>query len=297
MRDKSAKADISELAARQHGVVSTRQLMAAGLTRSAISRWLRTGGLHRLHQGVYAVGHPAVSMHGRWMAAVLACGGGPSDTGGRTVLESVGSTLSHRSAAALWQLLPPQRGSVDVSIPGNGGREIRRGIRIHRCNSLTPACVTSRHGISVTTPLRTIFDLRRTAPPDEVRRAIRQADVLDLRTGEPETDRTRSELESLLLDLCRRHGLPLPEVNVRVASLLIDFLWRERRLVVETDGFRFHRGREAFEADRERDLKLKALGYDVIRLSHRQVVEQPKQVVEVLRPILLPRDLEADERR
>ncbi len=121
----------------------------------------------------------------------------------------------------------------------------------------------------------------------ELKRATRQASVLGLQVGKPsETDRTRSELEYLFLRLCRRYGLSKPEVNVPIDSLLVDFLWRDRRLIVETDGYRYHRGRAAFEEDRDRDLKLKTLGYEVIRLSYRQVKEKPAQAADLLAALL-----------
>jgi very-short-patch-repair endonuclease len=121
----------------------------------------------------------------------------------------------------------------------------------------------------------------------ELRQAIRQAGVLGLRIdAERKPDRTRSELEHLFLRLCQRHGLPIPQVNVRIDSFLVDFLWRDRRLIVETDGYQYHSGRAAFEADRDRDLKLKACGYEVIRLSYRQVVEEPERVAESLSGLL-----------
>lgn len=99
-------------------------------------------------------------------------------------------------------------------------------------------------------------------------------------------DRTRSELERLFLRLCRLHRVPVPEVNVRVGPFLVDFLWRDRRLVVETDGYRYHRGWHAFEDDRTRDLRLRILGYEVIRLSFRQVVDEPERVAAVLKGAL-----------
>lgn len=214
------------------------------------------------------------------MAAVLACG--------------EGAVVSHRSAAALWGLLPTRSAVVDVSIPGTGGRVGRAGIRLHRARTLTPDATTRRHGLPVTTPHRSIADLRRTLgrrdgiSSEELRRAIRQAGVLGLPLGmEAIPDGTRSELERLFLRLCRQHGLPLPEVNAKVESLEVDFLWRNRRLIVETDGYRYHRGRAAFEKDRERDLRLRTLGYDVIRVSYRQVVGWPDEVVTVLRASLL----------
>lgn len=101
-----------------------------------------------------------------------------------------------------------------------------------------------------------------------------------------EQDGTRSELERRFLLLCRQHRLPPPEVNVRIAGLLVDFAWRDHGLVVETDGYRFHRGHVAFEDDRSRDLRLRQAGFDVIRLSYRQVLEGSKQVADVLRRAL-----------
>ena len=100
-------------------------------------------------------------------------------------------------------------------------------------------------------------------------------------------DRTRSELEFLFLDLCRKHRLPVPEVNIWIGALLVDFVWRDRKLIVETDGYRYHRGRVAFEDDRTRDLKLRALGYDVIRLTHRQVVSGSEEVLAALKKALV----------
>jgi hypothetical protein len=206
------------------------------------------------------------------------------------------ATISHRSAASLWGLLPLGDGSVDVSVPGEGGRRKRKGIRLHRSSSLSPASVTLRNGIPVTTPQRTVVDLRRAASaknpqcvvsPKELRRAVRQAEVLGLSIGSGATgDRTRSELERAFLGFCLRYRLPVPEVNVRIGSFVVDFLWRDSMLIVETDGYRYHRGRLAFEDDRDRDLKLRALGYDVVRLSHRQVMHEPQLVAATLRPSL-----------
>jgi very-short-patch-repair endonuclease len=223
------------------------------------------------------------------MAAILA-GEGNGGIGRQTAV------LSHRAAASLWRLLPPEPGPVDVSISGDGGRGLRKGIRLHRSRTLTSEMTTRHLRIPVTTPSRTISDLRRTASawarsggvsPWELRRAIRQADVLGLALGEEaDLDRTRSDLERSFLRLCRKYGLRTPEVNVWIDSYEIDFHWGAHRLIVETDGYRYHRGRTAFEHDRSRDLRLRALGYEVIRLSYRQVNDDPQQVADVLRKLL-----------
>jgi predicted transcriptional regulator of viral defense system len=163
MSDKRAiDRAIARLAANQHGVVSVDQLRAIGLDLDAISYRVRVGWLYRVHRGVYAVGHPHLTVEGRWMAAVLACG--------------QGAVLSHRSAAALWGMLPSQPGFPEVTVPGHGGRRRREGIRLHRSISLYPAHATLRLGIPVTTPARTLADLRRCATPDELREALRQAE-------------------------------------------------------------------------------------------------------------------------
>ena len=154
--------------------------------------------------------------------------------------------------------------------------------------------MTLRKGIPVTTPGRTIADLRRASrggarliSSRELRRAIRQASVLGLPIDHgPEVDRTRSDLERDFLALCRRHRLPSPNVNVRIGPHLVDFLWPDRRLVVETDGYVFHRGRLAFESDRARDLDLRARGFEVHRLAEKQVNEEPALVAEVVRAAL-----------
>ena len=97
---------------------------------------------------------------------------------------------------------------------------------------------------------------------------------------------TRSELERRFLRLCRRHRLPTPEVNVRIGPFIVDFLWRDRALIVETDGYRFHRGRSAFEGDRARDVELKLRGYEVVRFTYRQVVDEAAGVARTLRALL-----------
>jgi putative AbiEi antitoxin of type IV toxin-antitoxin system/uncharacterized protein DUF559 len=276
MRRQSANPDreIAEVAALQYGVVSIAQLREAGLDKSAVKRRALAGRLHPVHRGVYAIGHLHLSVEARWMAAVLAYG--------------TGAVLSHRAAAAAWRLLPDQPGApVDISVPNDTGKKIRRGIRLHRCPSLDPKAVTRHRRIPITTPARTVLDLSRVATPVEVRRARRQAAVLGLRIdGESKDDVTRSELEFLFLELCRRYRLPLPEVNIWIAGVFVDFTWRERRLIVETDGYHYHRGRVSFEDERARDLRLRSHGFEVVRLTYGQVARQPKETATALRKLL-----------
>lgn len=200
-----------------------------------------------------------------------------------------GAALSHMSAAALWGLLKPEGGPIDVSLPSNSGRRRRSDIRIHRCASLRADQVTERHRIPVTTPMRTIEDLRGTVPPHLVRRAIRQAELagyrLELRAA-ARTHGTRSDLELDFLTFCRRHRLPAPEVNVRVGRWTVDFVWPDERVAVETDFYGYHRGSVAFEDDHQRDLALRRRGYAVRRYTGAQIRNHPAEVVADLGEVL-----------
>jgi very-short-patch-repair endonuclease len=281
MRQKSAtRGDpaVARIAGGQHGVVSLSQLAASGIGTSAIARRVRSGRLHRIHRGVYAVGHRHLDADGRWLAAVLACG--------------PGAALTHRSAAALWGIRPQSSGAVEVTVPGHSGRRRRHGLVVHRSKTLVPADVIRRRGISVTRPERTVLDLRRVLAADQFDAALHRAEALRLDVGRQlgfEFDRSRSELERILIRLCRRHRLPAPETNVRVGRFEVDFLWRDGALIVETDGFRHHGTRRAFERDRARDARLAVLGYRVVRVTHRQLTVDPESAAATLRALLVAR--------
>ena len=275
---------IARLAAHQHGVLSVQQLKGLGLSTSAIGDRVTAGRLHRIHRGVYAVGHDALSNEGSWMAAVLACGDG--------------AVLSHGDAAALWRMLRPHRApaaggrgehSVDVTVPSGNGRARRPGIRVHRSSFLSTADLTCHNGIPVTKPARTLRDLRRVLPARQFAAAVRQAEFLRLSIGDAaSSDRTRSELEARFLALLRRHRLPQPVVNVEVATYIVDFLWPIERLIAELDGWEAHGTRSAFEADRSRDAHLKVLGYEVVRFTWRQIESDSATVAATIRALLAP---------
>jgi very-short-patch-repair endonuclease len=264
---------IAAIAGRQHGVIAVAQLREAGFDEAAVRRQVSAGRLHRLHRGVYAVGHRSLSWRGRWLAAVLAAGDG--------------AVLSHSSAAALWQFLRPIQGPVHLSLPAAVHRSPRPGLAFHRSRTLTTDHVTHRHGIAVTTAARTIEDIRGTVEPYLFRRALRQAELAGHRVPHlAVTKRTRSDLELLFLALCDDHALPRPEVNVRVAGRLVDFLFREQRLVVETDSWDYHRGSVAFEDDHERELALHAHGLATRRYTGEQLESAPETVAADLRGAL-----------
>ncbi|HEU4658280.1 MAG TPA: type IV toxin-antitoxin system AbiEi family antitoxin domain-containing protein [Capillimicrobium sp.] len=286
---------IAALAGRQHGVVAHRQLSELGLSDRAISRRLAAGRLIPIHHGVYAVGHAALSQHGRWLAAVLACG--PT------------AVLSHGSAAALWELTSYQPSKIHVIVQTYAGLTAPRGVRLHRYRSLVPQDVARRRAIPVTSVARTLLDLAPVLPRRKLERAIGQADVfglLDIRDAErliaahprrpgvkafaasltrhrPELALSRSDFEDRLVELCERHDLPAPRKNVLLADLEVDLHWPGTDVVAEADGFAFHRTRAAFENDRRRDAVLSLAGYRVHRFTDRQVAGQPELVAAVLR--------------
>lgn len=239
------------------------------------------------------------------MAAVLACG--------------EGALLSHRSAAALWSLGPYtiESAPMDVTvIERDSGR--RHGIRAHRVHALAPDEATTRRRIPTTTPARTLLDLAAEVSGRELEAAVAEAErrrlatdrqVLALIARYPTRrgtralrrllDRgtrpalTRSEAEERFLALIRRAQLAPPEVNVLVGRYEVDFLWREQRGVVEIDGFAHHSDRVAFERDRRRDADLAAEGYTVVRITWRQIVEEPATVVARVAQALVRRSFVA----
>lgn len=277
MRDKPfirpPEACVAQLARCDHGVLATPELLACGLTRPGIQRRVEAGRLHRLYQGVYAVGHAALSREGRWLAAVKASG--PN------------AALSHQSAAQLWTLMPRYAGPIHITAPANRNPRGARGLAVHRSRTLTDGETVRRNRILVTTPSRTLRDLKRVLPREQWEAAVDRArgcgfDESDVVDEAP----TRSALERRFLRLCSRHRIPPPRVNVPVGGFLVDFLWEKSRLIVEVDGYAFHSGRTAFETDRARDAELIALGYRVVRFTYRQVTEQPALVVSRIRALL-----------
>ena len=294
----SPDAEIAQLAFAQHGVVTYAQLRAAGLAAGAINLRVRSGRLHRLHRGVFAVGHPRISREGRWSAAVLALG--------------EGAVLSHVSAAALWGIRHSSSAYVHVTVPTAGGRTRRRGVVVHRSLTLGPADVDEEQAIAVTSVSRTLLDLAGVLSPTRLERAVERslaARRFDLRAVEAvlaanprrpgatalaeiiagihdEPSLTRQELEARMLDLCDDHGIERPEVNVLVDGIEVDFLWRAHRLIVETDGREYHETPIAFARDRERDERLTVLGYRVVRFTYRRLVHHAAAVAATLRALL-----------
>lgn len=269
---------IARIAAAQGGAVSRWQLLEAGVASGAIGHRCRSGRLHPLHRGVYAVGHPALGRHGREWAALLACG--------------ADAVLSYRSAAVVWGMIATWEGDVDVTAP-RSRRATRRGLCVHSARRLSRAEVRASRGLRLTSPARTLLDLAEVLPRRGLVRTVNEARVLGLATpleierqlarspgrhGRADLARalgggnaTRSELEDRFSSLIRATGLPTPEVNARVGGYEVDFMWPDQRVIVETDGLAYHGHRAAIERDRRRDLDLEALGWRVLRLTYGQV--------------------------
>jgi very-short-patch-repair endonuclease len=278
MRLESAKSRVDRaifaIARRQHAIITFERLLACGLSQRAISHRLARGELHRIHRGIYTLVHPdLLSEAGTWLAAVKACGHG--------------AALSHQSAAALWSLLPDYNGPPHVTVPKLGRPRRRDGIVLHGSRTLTRRDLMIRDEIPVTNPRRTLEDLRRAVNHEAWLDAIDRARSLHLPIGDVgATAPTRSRLERRMLALCKRHRLSKPEVNVWIGPFLVDFLWRQQRLIVETDGYEHHRDRAAFEADRARDAELSLMRYTVIRITWRQITSDPGGVAATLRALL-----------
>jgi very-short-patch-repair endonuclease len=299
---------LSELAIRQRGVATWAQLIAIGFEPTGIRRRLEDGRLHSLHRGVYAVGHPHLSLQGGWVAAVLAYG--------------KGALLSHRSAAALWGLARPWAQAVDVTAPaGRQGIRRRERIWIHR-GRLHPEDRAVRVGIPVTTVSRTLFDLAEFVNFERLESAWEEADrlnLLELKAVEQVCERgygrralrpirrllaearapeiTRSPLEDVFAAFCREHRVPMPVFNTTVLGFEVDALWPQPRLAAELDSWEFHSHRAAFERDRARDAALQAAGYRTIRITHRRLTSEPTSVLTQIRVLLgsKARPLEARE--
>ena len=299
-------AALAALAATQHLVFDLAQLKELGLSASSVRSRVLRGRLHRIHRRVYSlVPSELLSRDGVFMAAILACG--------------PGAVLSHRSAAALHELRRTERARIDVTVPGEWRRG-PAGIDVHRSRTLTVLDITRVNGIPCTTLARTQLDIVEVINRRGVERVLDQAEILevfDLRGLNDQIERnvarpaarllravlddhyvgrtpTATELEEALLAHTRKLRLPDPEVNKLVdpgdgeRAIQADFVWSDRRLIIETDGGRTHRTRQAFERDRRNDQRLIAAGWRVVRITWRQLTNEPERIAALLRRLLGP---------
>jgi len=295
---------IAETATAQGGVVSLSQLRDEGVSRQLAAERAEVNQLHRVHRGVYTVGHRSISRATHLRAALLACG--------------EGAIISHATAAAFWGLYDEWPHLIDVTVPVEAGRKIN-GVRCRRCRYPLEEEIAIRYGVHCTTVARTLVDLAGIWGTSSLRRAVGRAaflkqldvDALDLaihnakrrrgmrilnaiagdwRTQDGSLPDIRSDFEALVHPQLVRMGLPRPETNVRMLLegevLEVDFLWEEQRLVVETDGGGTHETPIAFQQDRHRDQLLIAAGYRVMRITWKQMHGDPEGVVARIRRTL-----------
>jgi len=276
---------LADLATAQHGVVSASQLLALGYDERTIRKWAAAGRLHRLHHGVYAVGHRRLTWYSHCWAGVL--GAEPNEID-EVVWPAV---ASHGSAAYLWGLYRYAPETIDVTAPIR--RRAKRRFRVHFSSILAPQDRGEREGIPVTSVPRTLLDLAIRAQPHRLERLLERAEELDLldiaaveallaRAGghrgrgrlhralaiyQPDLAFTRSRFERHFLRLVRAAALPVPAMNLNVGGYELDAYWSDFRFAVELDLFETHGTRAAFERDRLRQEELKLLGIEMIRVT------------------------------
>ena len=288
-------------AARQHGCIRSGQLAECGLDRSAVARRVRKGWLHRVHVGVYAVGYPVVTLHARFMAAVLAGG--------------AGACLSHWASCALAGLVRWNGGLIDVTVGGDGHR-CRRGLRFHRSRSIAPRDITDRHGIPTTTAARALLEIAPQLSDERLKRAVRQSqaeklasveeleEVLRRANGHRGAGRVRAIIaggpaptasghEDVVLDAILEAGFAHPIVNaprvVGDTTYYPDLRWPSQRLILEIDSSPWHDGPISRELDDARQSALEAAGERVLRTTRERALRDPDALVARLEAAGAPR--------
>lgn len=297
---------LAELSLGQHGVFGFDQLLALGLTPRAVHGRTAAARLHRIHHTVYSlVPKELLKRDGLYMAAVLACG--------------PGAVLSHRSAAALLELRDWGHTQIEVTVPRRSARR-HDGIKVHRSTVLADQDITVVNNIPCTTVARTLFDMAEVVTARQLERSFDQGEilqVLDLKAIEDQLARnptrpgakavrrvltehyigstpTANENEERLLALTRAAGLPDPRVNFFIdpgdgdRPIKVDFVWPEQRVALEVDGRETHDTQQQFEIDRERDQRLIAAGWKIIRTTWRQLKFRPDDLRRILVRLLLP---------
>jgi putative AbiEi antitoxin of type IV toxin-antitoxin system len=282
---------LARIARRQHGVVTRKQLLDAGISSDEIKWRLREGGLIRVHRGVYRVGHRAPSIEARYLAAVLACG--------------EGAVLSGQAAGYLWGLLKGTAPPPEVTAPTN--RKVK-GVRTRRARRGETEG-TTRHGIPITTVPRTLVDVSSLLQFEDLARACHEAGVLH-RTTPRQVEKvlkkrpnapgakqlrsvmrgdvhvTLSALERRFLERLDEASLPHPLTNKSADGRRVDCRWPQHNLTVELDSYRYHSSRHAWELDRRREREAHARGDQFRRYTRDDVFEAPEQMLAELRDLL-----------
>jgi hypothetical protein len=287
---------VQELMYAQSGNVARRQLLALGVSRGAIQHELRLGTLVTRYHGVYCQAPARQDAQARIAAAVLA--GGPA------------AAASHATAAYLWGFLPRYEVPPEISLT-TGDRRPRR-ILTHRCPSLKPRDVTRQHGVPTTTRARTVLDIAPSLSHKQLTRIVNDArrdghlrpdalnDILDRNPLHPGTkllkafaestaNPTNSGFEDDFLAFTEKYGFPTPLINATVNGKQVDAYFPDHALIVECDGWNFHRDRAAFEDDRERDAHQLAHGISTVRLTRDRFDTTPDREAARFQTILSQR--------
>jgi hypothetical protein len=304
-RGSERERGIDGVAARQLRLITARQLVELGWSRTGIQRRFDNGRLHRLHQGVYSVHPPPYSREQGWLAAVLACG--------------AGTYLCGASCAQHWAVAEIPSRTIHVRSPTRAGRS-RPAITVHR-GQVDPRDVRIKDSIPCVSVDLVLIDLAPDLPDAELEQVLVAAESLGLlkrgRLAELIAERhrqpgigklerllrlepvlTRSGLERVVLPICRLAGVDRPRVNLPIAvpgrprPLIVDFAWPELRMVVEADSQRFHGDWERAEIDRERDQLLALAGWQSHRFVRRRLVEDRAGSAERLRLLTAARRAE-----
>jgi hypothetical protein len=294
-QDRTAERLLERIATGNHGIVTRREAMGAGVTAKQLRHRLDCGSLLAVHPGVYRLGHRAPNLVATYLAAVLACGEG-AVLGGRAAAYLLGLI---RGPAPPPEVITPTERKID-------GIVTRRSRRVHSRD------ISTWRGVPVTTVARTIVDLARDLDENEVARACHEAGVryrttprqveavLDRRPSSPGAGKLRrvlrgdvrvtlSVLERRFVDLMDEEGLPLPVTNRVAGGRRVDCRWPEHRLTVELDGYRYHASRHAWEQDRRREREARARGDEFRRYTSGDVLESPRLMLRELRPLLTPK--------
>lgn len=298
MNGAAANHIISSLASSQHGVIARRQLRGRGLSVDVITTRILRGHILPIQPGVYAVGHSSISREAEALAAVLAAG--------------PGAVASHSLAAELWGLSGT---TSKPEVTRTSGARRRRHLHVHQTRKLPPEDVTVHRGVPLTSVPRTLLDMAPRFSEWQLSKAVAEAermglldwDAMDdllrrvrrkagrgrlrwaLERTDPRVGDTNPGTEELFLEVWKERELPLPEINVVVKGIEVDFLWREPMVIVECDGFEYHKGRTEFETDRRRDMNLRLAGYEVHRATHRMLTDLPERFVRTVHSSILDR--------
>jgi very-short-patch-repair endonuclease len=291
LQDTTVEEVLARIARRQHGLVTRKQLLDAGVSSDEIRWRLREGSLIRVHRGVYRVGHRAPSIEARYLASVLACG--------------EGAVLSGQAAGYLWGLIKGTAPPPEVTAPK---RHKVRGVRTRQARRGEVEATTWR-GIPITTVPRTLVDLSSLLQLEDLARACHEAGVLHDTTprqvekvlmkrpnipGAGQLRRvihgdvhvTLSALERRFLERLREAGLPEPVTNRKAGAKRVDCRWPEHKLTVELDSYRYHSSRHAWEQDRRREREAYARGDHFRRYTYHDVFEDPQRMLAELRDLL-----------